>query len=103
MPKNFSKVAQYLNFFFFFLEKAVHQTIKLYGLPAGVYHTKIIKIDENIISHSIFDNNQFSKSCHRKEGVTVGGLSLAASYMAQVEQSFISRNFAAKIGTVRTI
>ena len=61
------------------------------------------KIDENIISHSIFDNNQFSKSCHRKEGVTVGGLSLAASYMAQVEQSFISRNFAAKIGTVRTI
>ena len=40
--------------------------------------------------HTILDNNHFPKFFHRKEGVTVGGLSLAASYMAQVEQSFIS-------------
>ena len=88
MLKNFSIVVQYLNLSYI-LEKAVHQTIRLYGLAAGVYQTEIIiKIDENIIFHTIFDNNQFSKSCHRKEGVTVGGLSLAASYIAQVEPGY---------------
>ena len=84
MSKNFSLVVQYLDLSFYFregspsnyhflfqrrqsiklsffiLEKAVHQTIKLYGLAAGVFQTQIIiEIDENQNVHTILDNNHF--------------------------------------------
>ena len=46
-------------------------------------------------------------SCSRKEGVTVGGLSLAASYMAQVKQlqsmdEVLRLSFKAKTGAHQT-
>ena len=60
-----------------FLGKGIQQTTKLLGLAAGSSNLNVNNIVAKILIGTIFSS--------RKEGVTVGGLSLAASYMAQVK------------------
>ena len=60
-----------------FLGKEIQQTTKLLGLAAGSSNLNVNNIVAKILIGTIFSS--------RKEGVTVGGLSLAASYMAQVK------------------